>query len=113
MAMPAYGVGILPLLMGIKPELYKDKTKHVAYADDIGGGSRLKILKEWWDRTEEMGPLLSYLPKASKSWLVVKEDKFEEAMSIFEGTDIDFTIDGRKYPGGFIGGKERICKELN
>ena len=36
LAMPGYGVGILPLLATIKPEELNDqlKMKHVAYADD-------------------------------------------------------------------------------
>ena len=94
MAMPAYGVGILPFLTYIKHTDDEGKMKQVAYADDIGGGSRLKLLKEWWDRTVENGPALGYYPKASKSWLVVKEEKLEEAKDIFKETGINITIDG-------------------
>ena len=43
-AMPSYGIGILPLLAIIKPELDPEKMKHVAYADDLGGGSKLERL---------------------------------------------------------------------
>ena len=39
MAMAAYGVSILPLLILIKSD--DEVLKHLAYADDVGGGSRL------------------------------------------------------------------------
>ena len=71
-SMPAYGVGILPLLDNIKPTFEPEKMKHVAFADDLGGGSKLEKLREWWDRCGEYGPAMGYYPKASKSWLVVK-----------------------------------------
>ena len=40
LAMPGYGIGIMPLLSLLKSET--PEVKHVAYADDIGGGSRLE-----------------------------------------------------------------------
>ena len=40
-AMPVYGIYILPLLDLIKGE--DDLLKQVAYADDIGGGSKFEI----------------------------------------------------------------------
>ena len=73
----------------------------MAYADDIGGGAKLHALREWWKNISENGPCFGYFPKASKSWLVVKEDKFDEAKQVFEGTGINITSQGRKYLGGF------------
>ena len=108
LAMPGYGVGILPLLMLIKAD--DPILKHVAYADDIGGGSRLENLRKWWDRIEEFGPLLGYFPKASKSWLVVKQEKLEEAERMFAGTGINITTEGRKYLGGYVGSREGAVK---
>ena len=55
-AMDAYAIGILPLLVLIKPELERHLMKHVAYADDLAGGSRLDILRQWWDRCVQFGP---------------------------------------------------------
>ena len=101
LAMPAYGIGILPLLLLVKEE--EGNLKHVAYADDIGGGARLQNLRSWWDRIVEHGPKLGYHPKACKSWLVVKEEKLAEAERIFHGTEIKITTEGRKYLGGFVG----------
>ena len=114
-AMPSYGVGILPLLAIIKPEFEPEKMKHVAYADDLGGGSRLEKLRDWWDRCVEHGPAMGYHPKASKSWLVVKEDLLEKATELFNGTGVKITTEGRKYLGGHVGtveGTERYVKNL-
>ena len=62
-----------------KPEIDPDLTKHVAYADDLAGGSKLEKLRNWWDRTVQYGPAFGYYPKPSKSWLVVKESEFDRA----------------------------------
>ena len=78
-AMSGYAIGILPFLVLIKQDLDEKKMKHLAYADDLGGGSKLRMLKDWWDRIEINGPAIGYFPKASKSWLIVKENKIEEA----------------------------------
>ena len=94
MAMPGYGIGILPLLVLVKND--DMHLKHVAYADDIGRGSKLKNLRNWWDRICLYGPMLGYYPKASKSWLVVKPEKEEEARQMFEDTGVQITTEGRK-----------------
>ena len=113
-AMPAYGIGILPFLALIKSG-GAEEVKQLAYADDIGGGAKLKTLREWWKNIEENGPSFGYFPKASKSWLVLKEEKNEEAIQIFEGTGINITTHGRKYLGGFVGteaSSEEYVQEL-
>ena len=95
MAMPSYAMGILPMLARIKPEDEVLNIKHVAYADDIAGSSKLQGLKEWWERANTVGPAFGYHPKASKSWLIVKENKLKEAEMIFEGTGVNITIEGK------------------
>ena len=109
-AMPAYGVGILPFLALIRPEEEVGLVKQMAYADDIGGGARLAVLRQWWNNIEEHGPSFGYYPKASKSWLVVKEEKFDEAIQLFQNTGINITTEGRKYLGGFVG-KDEATKQ--
>ena len=79
-AMPSYGIGILPYLAMIRPDQETGLLKQLAYADDIGGSAKLAILREWWDNIERYGPSFGYFPKASKYWLVVKEEKHEEAL---------------------------------
>ena len=109
-AMPSYAVGILPFLSLIKPVNQPELMKQVAYADDLAGGSKLEILREWWQRTTQYGPAFGYYPKPEKSWLVVKEDQLARAEEIFQGTNINITTDGQKYLGGFLGTEEAVEK---
>ena len=111
--MPSYGIGILPFLAIIKTGADVTTLKQMAYADDIGGGARLNVLRHWWGNIEEHGPSFGYYPKASKSWLVVKEGKYEEALREFSDTGINITTDGRKYLGGFVGQKEASEEYVN
>ena len=78
--------------------------KHVAYADDLAGGSKLQNLREWWNKCVEFGPAIESW--ASKSWLIVKLELLEEARNIFQGTGVNITDEGKKYLGGFIGSEE-------
>ena len=113
--MDAYAIGILPLLVLIRPEQDRQLMKHVAYADDLAGGSRLESLRQWWDRCVQYGPAIGYHPKASKSWLVVKGNQYENALRIFDGTGVNITKEGKKYLGGFVGtedGKTKYIKVL-
>ena len=98
--MPAYGIGILPFLALIRPPQEVGEVKQVAYADDIGGGATLELLREWWNNIEQHGPSFGYFPK---SWLVVKPEKYEEALQVFANTGINVTKEGRKYLGGYVG----------
>ena len=87
----------------------------MAYADDLGGGSKLTLLRDWWSRVVEHGPKFGYFPKPSKSWLVVKEEKLQEAVELFRGTGINITTEGRKYLGGYVGteeGSKKYFQEL-
>ena len=99
--MLAYAVGIVSMLSILKDE--SKSTKQTAYADDLGGAGLLMDLRQWWNNIERTGPLFGYFPKASKSWLIVKDSKLKEAKKIFEGTGIKITATERKYLGGFIG----------
>ena len=49
-----------------------------------------------------------YFPKATKCWLIVKPDKFEEAKSAFDGTDINVTCDGRRHLGAALGSRSYL-----
>ena len=85
----------------------------MAYADDIGGGSKLGNVRQWWDKIVQFGPYLGYFPKATKSWLVVKPEKLAEATTMFAGTNVNITTEGRKYLGGFVGTREGEVKYVS
>ena len=90
-------------------------TKHVAFSDDLGGAGELLELRCWWDNIVLWGPKLGYNPNPLKSWLVVKPTVEEKAREIFGGTNINITIDGRKYLGGYIGsesGRGKYAEDL-
>lgn len=105
-AMAIYALGITPLLASIRPEPDPD-IRHVAFADDLGGAGKFRKMKYWWDKIVEVGPKLGYYPNASKSWLIVKsEAKRVEAEKIFEDTNVNIIVQGRKYLGSFVGSEE-------
>ena len=113
MAMHMYAIGITPLLKLLKKppdphnadanqSEYENNTKH-AFADDLGGAGKLVEVRQWWDNFRHYGPMLGYYPNPSKSWLVVKDEEYNSAIELFQGTDVNITTSGRKYLGGFIG----------
>ena len=44
-----------------------------------------------------------YYPNAIKTFLVVKSDRRERAVNVFEGTAVQITTEGRRYLGGALG----------
>ena len=73
--MPIYALGSLPLLSITTT----DNTKYAAYADDISCVGKLRNMLTWWNKRNTFGPKLGYFPKANKSWLIVKPEKYETA----------------------------------
>ena len=86
-AMPLYALALVPLLENID----SNNINQVAYADDLSAAGQLKFLLRWWVKLQDVGLHLGYFPKSSKSWLVVKPEKYELAKVIFEGTGINIT----------------------
>ena len=77
--------------------------KQVWFADDGTGAGNLKELRKWWDKLVEKGPAYGYFPNASKTWLIVKDEKLDEAKRIFKGTGVKFTSEGKRHLGATIG----------
>ena len=92
LALSMYAVGIMPLLH----ELQSTGTKQVWYADDATGGGTLTEVRSWWDKLTSKGPGYGYHPKASKSWLLVKEAAGEEAKRVLSGTGVRITTEGKR-----------------
>ena len=70
--MQAYGIGILPFFAIINPTK-EESMKQLAYADDLGGGSKLPILLRWWNRVVENGPKFGDFPKRNKVMVSCKD----------------------------------------
>ena len=69
-----YGIAILPLIRHLD-----GLCKQLWFGDDASDGGRVKFLKEWWQKLEELGPAYEYPPNPSKTWLLVKEQSLEVA----------------------------------
>ena len=109
-SMAAYGIGLKPLLDRLNLNNVDNDLKQVAFADDISGIGRIVGLKKWWNCISEYGPFIGYFPKASKSWLTVKEEYLELEEKIFLESGVNITVYGRKHLGALIG-SEQFKKE--
>ena len=103
-AMYVYALGILPLIIVLsEPISVSEKVRQSAFADDLAGGGTLVQLRRWWDTIIEMGKYIGYSAKPSKSWLIVKEEYYDIAVEMFEGTGIQITKEGKRHLGAVIG----------
>ena len=100
-AMAFYAIGSLPLIWFLAD--HEKDVSQVAYADDLSGGGKLGKLRRWFAGIVDKGPLFGYYAEPSKSWLIVKESKFDEAQACFEGTGVNITVLGKKHLGAAIG----------
>ena len=96
LAMAMYTITITPLIN----RLESTGIKQVWYADDATAGGDLTC---WWDRISEMGPEYGYYPNASNTWIIIKEANFEEATTLFQGTGVSITVEGKRHLGAAIG----------
>ena len=83
--------------------LEDESVKQIWYADDATACGKISNLRTWWDQITNKGPDYGYFPNATKTWLVVKEEKLEEAQNTFQGTNVAITSEGRKLLGAAIG----------
>ena len=74
----------------------------MAYTDDFSAAGNLKDLRRWWSVLTEIGPKFGYYPEPTKTWLVVKPCNSEKLESLFFGTKIKVTTEGRRYLGGSL-----------
>ena len=77
-------------------------------ADDASCGGKVRGILMWWLSLKTAGPKFRYFPKATKYWLIVKTDKFEEAKSAFDGTDINVTCEGRRHCSAVLGSRSYL-----
>ena len=63
-------------------------------------------IRDYWGKLTVLGPKYGYFPKASKSCLIVKEDKLGETRNIFNDLNVNITIYGKRHLGVVIGSNE-------
>jgi len=54
---------------------------------------KITSLREWWSHLIEAGQKCGYYSQPTKSWLIVKQEKLEQARRAFEGTGIQITVE--------------------
>ena len=99
LAMALYAIAITPLIDHLEDE----SVKQIWYADDATACGKISNLRTWRDQITNKGPDYGYFPNATKTWLVVKEEKLEEAQNTFQGTNVAITSEGRKLLGAALG----------
>ena len=71
--------------------LKSPNTVQCWFADDGAAGARLWHLWQWWEALATIGPQYGYYPNESKTYLVVKSNKEEEAREVFKRTEVQIT----------------------
>ena len=98
--MPFYVLSTLPLIRRLP---CSDSLQQVWYADDVSASGTLNDIKQWWSAIVKEGPNFWYSANPAKSWIVVNEDHKEEAARIFNGLNLNITLNGRPLLGAAIG----------
>ena len=82
--MSLYVKAMFPLLHLKEPSNeMNERTKRLAFADDFTGAGKLQELRLWWDNIVSHGPNFGYYREASKSWLTLNVNYFDDAIKIF------------------------------
>ena len=95
MAMAMYAIATAPMIQ----QLQKTFIYQVWFADDCSTTPTFPKLKSWWDQLTHIGPNF----QNQKSWLIVKQDKYDQACFTFEGIGIKINTDGQRYFWGSLG----------
>ena len=87
-AMGAYALGVTPLIHSLNEFIFinEHRSKEVAFADDFTVAGKASEIKAYWDILQQQGFLFGYLPKPSKSYLIVKEQHYNKAVDVFMGS---------------------------
>ena len=81
-------------------------AKEVAFADDFTVTGKLTSIKDYWGKLTVLCRKYGYFPKASKSYLIVKQDKLREARNVFNDSNVYITIERKRHLGAVIGSNE-------
>ena len=64
---------------------------------------KLSSIKDYWSQLISIGSKFGYFPKASKSYLTVKEDQLPNATTLFDNSNLNITVEGKRYLGAIVG----------
>ena len=95
-----YAIGVLPLIKAVgHPER---SGAQVWYANDASACADLETLKDWLSGLLNEGPKHGYLPKPSKSYVVVNERSIKRANVLFSPLGVK-VVTSHRFLGGVIG----------
>ena len=106
LAMAMYALSTVPLI-----QTFDGLATQVWFADDAAAAGSLVDLLVWWKQLSGLGPGYGYCVNASKSWLVVKEDYYDTACTLFAGTSLRITTEGRpssRFKSIFL--QKKVCQ---
>ena len=106
--MAMYALAIRPLIDRLQSLC--PMVKQVWYADDATGAATCFELCAWWDTLVALGQRFGYHLNAIKTHLIVKKQFFDKAKCLFEGTNINITVQGKRHLGAAIGSREYTKK---
>ena len=99
-AMPFYACNTVPMI----DSLAQTPASQVWFADDSAGAGKVEEVLEWWSHLNRIGPSLGYVPNPQKSWIIAKnEEAAAKARTLFAGTNINVTLDGKRHLGASLG----------
>ena len=103
--MGAYALRILPLLQFLLGFISVNelRNKEVAFADDFTVAGKLSSIKNYWNQPTSIVPKYGYFPKASKSYVIVKEDQLPSAITLFDNSNVNITVEGKRLLGAIVG----------
>ena len=85
-----------------------NNVNQVWYADDASEAGTVSRLNEGWDLINIEGPKYGYFTKASKTWLVTKEDCFSITAAALADTNAKVTSECRSCLGAALATGEYI-----
>ena len=74
-----------------------------AAANDLTAAGCISGLKHWWEQLSELDPKFGYFLQASKSLLIIKPEIEGKAKTIFQGSDVQITTEGKHHLGASLG----------
>ena len=100
LAMIAYGIGVLPLILELREA--HPRVTQPWYADDAGAGGTFAEVQAHFQDLQVWGPARGYYREPTKSILVVTPGNVARAKEHFRGMRI-LVVTGNRYLGGFLG----------
>ena len=82
------------------------RSKKVAFANDFTIVAKIEETRSYWESLQQVGPLHGDFPKPFKSYLVVKEQYFENAIETFRESEVKITTEDKKHLGAAIGSED-------